>query len=303
MALRVVYRSYGGENMKGRPAYYSKLLCLLSFLRALEAVDADVVFLNDGPVPQDRLDLMRRYGTTVDLPRVGMRGSYRAALELATDGRWPAGDVVWFSEDDYLYLPEALERLVRAVEALDAAEYFALYGSTPARPAGYGGVGPARPRGWRDLPPWTVDGQAWTRILSTTSSFGARVGALAEDLGVFRFCMVPHRTMLRDHDTCLTYQGFEPHRYGDVLRSVVGRAAGTPAERLRAAALAPFHLATNLRSHRRGGRRRMLVAADPNLATHAEEGSEALGRDWAAVAEDVRAWSTRRGLAPEGRAV
>jgi hypothetical protein len=291
VTIRVVYRSHGGENTKDRPAYYGKLLGLQSFLRAVEGLDAEVVFLNDGPIPEDRLRLMERAGTTVELPGVGMRGSYRAALEYATSGRWPASDFVWFSEDDYLYLPDALRRLEQATDAITEAEYFALYASTPRHPARTDDEPLAhRPTGWRDLSPWVVDGQEWARIYSTTSTFGARIGALTEDLGIFRFCMIPHRRMLRDHDTCLLLQGFEPYSYADLLRDAVGRSPGTAYDRLHEVAMSPFRIATNLRAHRRPSRRRLFVAADPNLATHMEQGLVSLGVDWEAVAAETAAW-------------
>ena len=37
--LRILYRHYGGDNTKPRPAYYSKMLALTSLLRAAEALD------------------------------------------------------------------------------------------------------------------------------------------------------------------------------------------------------------------------------------------------------------------------
>lgn len=303
VTLRVVYRSHGGENAKDRPDYYSKLLGLVSFLRAMEGAAAEVVYVNDGPIPGDRAELMAATGTTVELPQVGMRNSYRAALEQATGSGWSRSDLVWFSEDDYLYRPEALRHLVRAAAEITDAEYFGLYASTPARPAKRPDEPFAhRPSGWRDLAPWTVDGHAWVRIYSTTSSFGARIGALEEDLGIFRFCMVPHRKMLRDHDTCLLLQGYEPYSYAAVARELLGAAPGGPRERAREAALAPFRLATNLRAHRRPSRRRLFVAADPNLATHMELGLVASGTEWESVARDTMEWGRRSGLIEAGRA-
>ncbi len=296
MALRAIYRSYGGENLKDRPGYYSKLVCLLSFLRACREAGVEPVFLNDGPIPEDRLRLMRDAGEIVDLPGVGLRGSYLAGLRYATDGRWPRTDVVWFSEDDYLYRADALNRLQRAATDVRQAEYFALYGSTVANPAERDEPPARGPRGWRELPPWIVDGHAWVRIRSTASTFGARVGVLADDLGIFRFCMVPHRNMLRDEDTCLLYQGFEPYTYGELLRSAVGRSGGTVKERLRGVYLSPFLFATNLRAHRRPDRRRLLIAADPNFATHLEEARLAPGTDWAAVSEETLAWAVGTGI-------
>ncbi|CAA9436321.1 MAG: hypothetical protein AVDCRST_MAG35-2921 [uncultured Quadrisphaera sp.] len=298
MALHVVYRSCGGENRKDRPPYYSKLLCLVSFLRALEAVDADVVFVNDGPVPADRLRLMRAAGEVVQLPGVGMRGSYRSSLDLATSGRFDRRDVVWFSEDDYLYVPGALEGLLAAAAAVPEADYFALYATIRPLPLTTpdGRPTPHRPAGWWDVPPWLVGEQQWTRIRSTTSTFGARVGALTEDAGIFRLCMLPHRTRLRDHDTCLVLQGFEPYSYRRLGRDAVGLASGTARQRAQSAAMAPFLLATNLRALRRPARRRLMLAARPNLACHLESARLAPGTDWGAVAGQTLAWGRQRGL-------
>lgn len=106
--LRLVLRSYGGENMKGRPAYYSKGLCFDSFERAAryaravlgdhdsvceaegpaeewETVDdivsgwapsatrvaghgVSVTFVNDGPVDESLLARMRGLGEVVWTP-------------------------------------------------------------------------------------------------------------------------------------------------------------------------------------------------------------------------------------------
>jgi hypothetical protein len=301
MTLRAVYRSYGGDNRKDRPQGYSKLLCLQSFVRALDGVDADVVFLNDGPVPDELLALMRSCGRVEQLEGSGMRASYWGALQLAvsTPG-WHDDDVVWFSEDDYLYRPDALRALARAARAEQTAgaDYFALYGSTPGRSV----LRPEEPelpdpRGWDPGQPVLVGEQVWTRLRSTASTFGGRVGALRQDLGIFRLCMWPHRTMLRDHDTCLALQGFSQHSAADLLRPVVqpvlGGGRGLRGA-VRQAVLLPFLVATALRAKRRPSRRRTFLAAAPNLATHMEDGRLAPGTDWSRVAEDVRAWARQR---------
>lgn len=300
MALHLVYRSYGGSNKKGRPDYFDKITCLASFIRAAREVDAHVVFVNNGPIAEEQSRLMRPAGEIVELPGVGVHESYLSALRLATHGTWADDDIVYFSEDDYLYRADALAALVDATAAVPEADYFGLYGSNPLRPHPRPDPPVHRPRGWVDMPPWHVGGREWVRLYSTTATFAARVGALREDLGIFRFCTVPHRNMFRDHDTCLLYQGFEPHPYGRIARDLVGLAPGTPKQRLREAFMAPFMVATNLRSHRRRDRRRILIAPEPNLATHVENGYIAPGEDWAAVAAEVRDWARLQPIDPAG---
>ncbi|HEY6798034.1 MAG TPA: glycosyltransferase [Kineosporiaceae bacterium] len=295
--LRLVYRSYAGENWKNRPAFYTKRLALLSFARAVEASGAEleVLFINDGPVPDEILEIQRPLGRVIELPRVGMRRSYLQGLRAPSALGWADDDLVWYSEDDYLYRPDAFTHLVAAAKALPEADYFALYGVAYGRQPE--GEVPPRPRGWQPSVAGTVDGVRWERILSTASSFGGRAGAFKADFGIFKFCTVPHRTMYRDHDTCVVVQGFEPHPYGELLRGLVS-ADGRSAKRwARDASLLPFLVATNVRAHRRLANRRLFVAAVPNLVTHLEADKLAPGTRWDQVALDVEAWAAARAAA------
>ena len=291
--LRLVYRSYGGENLKNRPTWYSKRLSLVSFLRAAQharaaGVEVDCVFVNDGPVSDEVLDLMRPAGRVLELPGVGLRGSYLFALHLPERMGWAADDVVWFSEDDYLYRADAFLHLARAGDAMPDVSYFALYGTphSERRPE----TQQRRPRGWSDGFDRFVDGRRWSRLLSIASTFGGRAGAITADIPVFKFCMMPHRNMLRDHDTCVVVQGFEPHGYAEQLRKLALLGEGSVKERVRDGVIAPFLIATNLRSHRRAANRRMFMTTVPNLAVHAEDGQLPAGVDWAGLAADVQVW-------------
>lgn len=292
--LRLVYRSYGGENMKGRPPFYSKALALASFVRAARATPADVVFLNDGPVPAERLALMEGNGEVVALPGgpVGMRASYRAALEVPVQRRWPGKDVVYFCEDDYLHQEGAFVELVRAAEELSQASYFALYASTPQHPAFGPGAPFVAPRGWEPSAPASVGSRTWVNVPSTASTFGARVSAITSDMPIFRQGMVPYRTRLLDHETCLVYQGHVPYPLAEI-------AFGAPATRFRSgvsavavnAVLSPFRLAFNARALTRRRTPHMLYAADPNLACHLESAFMSPGADWAMIARQTAEWA------------
>ncbi len=290
MTVHVIYRSYGGENMKNRPGFYSKLLALASCVRAAQAAGVSLTFLNDGPIPADRLALMRESGEVLTLNGSGgMRASYLAALRWATSQRFADSDVVWFSEDDYLYDPDAFLALERLARERPGSTNYALYGFSGEGDDGHY----SPPKGW-DPQRITVGGDAWKQIDSTTSTFGLRVGTLHEDFGIFRLCMLPHRRQLRDHDTCLVYQGYEPYTWRELLQALVLLAPGSPRERLRQAVFSPFFIATNLRSHRPSRHRRVLLSPAPNLATHLETDLMAEGRDWARIAVDTEDWLTAR---------
>ena len=297
--VRPIYRSYGGENLKGRPAYYSKALCLASFLQAVEHASVRPVFLNDGPIDSDLVALMTRHGDVVQLGDrpLGMRASYRAALEHPLKASWSDSDVAYFCEDDYLHRPEAFTVLGEAADSIPEAAYFALYGGTRHHPVFGPGVPLRFPPGWRHRPDVVVSGSTWVNIPSTASTFGARVSALRDDLGIMRQGMVPYRSRLLDHETCLAVQGQRPYTAKEVL---IGPAATRFRHGPQAVAenvvLSPFRLAFNLRSLSRRRRPHLLYAADPNLACHLETTFMSPGVDWDAEAVRSAEWAARAGL-------
>lgn len=290
--IRVVFRSYGGENDKGRPPYYSKLLALQSVLRAAQGHEIEFTFINDGPIPSERLRLMTTAGEVIHLPEVGMRQSYWTALTFAASRGWADDDLVWMAEDDYLYHPSAFADLREALTAIPQAAYFALSASTPRFPLKSDFDRPQpTPRGWSESKLLVLNGREWVRAQSTTSTFGARVRALRQDLDIFRLCMLPHAKILRDHDTCLVYQGFRPYRYRDLVRAMIGMSILGERSRLRSVLVSPFLLLTNLRAHRRSARKRLLVVPSPNLATHLDADLVSPGEDWARIAIETSEWA------------
>ncbi|MCW2616114.1 MAG: hypothetical protein JWN08_3108 [Frankiales bacterium] len=294
-ALHVVYRSYGGENRKGRPDWYSKVLALTSLVRAVEAVDGDVevLFVNDGPVPEERLSLMHRAGHEVlRIDKGSNRGSLRWALRLAERRGWPPDDLVLLLEDDYLLVPTALQEVVQAARRWTAVDYFAVYGQpSTARPTTYGQQGPDS----------SASGQSWVPFDSTTSSFAVRVGALLVDHA--RLSLLPFTGGAWDHATCMVVQGRPPFSLRDTFLPDPAP-AGTPAHRraARVAALAAVRLLGQASAVRRPTRRRLLYGPAVPVATHMETGLISDGRDWPALAAETEAWWRDRQAGPEARA-
>lgn len=182
--LHIFYRSTGGDNRKDRPPYYSKMLCLLSFLQAFERVRgrAEITFVNDGPMPDDRLALMRRHGTIVSFPGLGNSPSYRETLVLAL--KLPDDALVYFAEDDYLYTGPAFEKLLAAFDELPRVEYVTLYDHMDR----YTRHDDAH-RGYSRV--FVAGGMHWRTVDSTCMTFGARVRSLRSDAWIHRMGTVP----------------------------------------------------------------------------------------------------------------
>ncbi|MCK9878638.1 hypothetical protein MXD59_23215 [Frankia sp. Ag45/Mut15] len=297
MNLRVLYRSVGSENKKNRPEYYSKQLALESLLRAAAQVKVpmSIHFVNDGTIPADRLSLMAEAGEIVPVSCGSNRASYRHVLRMPRLRRWAEDDLVWFAEDDYLYTEQALSALVSAAQARPDIDYFTLY-STLRFSAASTRRRPAMEQSSNDqlgLP--RFDGVPWNRAASTTSTFGVRIGALLADERLLR--AIPFVGGAFDRATCLALQGYQPFQLADLGGEPPAVEPPTAARRAaRRAALTGVRLTLNAVALTRPERRwRTMLVPEPSLATHLELGDAlAAGRDWAAEAASVTAWSRAR---------
>jgi hypothetical protein len=299
MTLRLVYRIYGGENLKGRPDYYSKAICLASFLRAAEAADAQVVLLADGDLPDHLTAMVQGRGEVAHIPGgpVGMRKSYLSGLDFPRLRKWQDEDIVYFSEDDYLHAPDAFVHLRSAAAALEEASYFALYASTPDHPAFGPDIPLVPPKDWTQHPTREINGQQWVNVPSTASTFGARVGMLRADRGIFLQGMLPYRTRHLDHELCVVYQGRFPYSFADLFLGPTETRYRTGVKALLAnGVLTPFRVAYQLRSITRRRHPHLLYAADPNLACHMETQFLSPGVDWEMLAAATTQWAQGAGL-------
>jgi hypothetical protein len=297
MKLHAIYRSYGGENRKSRPAYYSKLLALASFVRAVDQLESPVglTFLNDGPVANDAYRLMEAVGRVVSFDRLGIRGSYAKALKLAVGSNGDESDIVWLAEDDYLYRPDALARLLSAARLVPWASYFALYGTfSTLEPEMSGAEDRVTPRGWRDRGGVTVRGHHWRHAVSTTSTFGARLPALRRDRQLFRTALYSARAW--DHQTCLAYQGYVPFRGRWLLQDPSTPGSESAQSRIKVLGATPIKVVVDAMAYRRARQPGLLVAPRPALATHLQLPHIAPGTDWGAEAEATTEWARARGI-------
>ncbi len=192
--LNIFYRSTGGENTKGRPPYYGKVLALRSFLNAFRHVRerASITFVNDGPMPEERVEFMKKWGEVVPLPGLGNSPSYRETIRMAT--ALPADQLVYFAEDDYLYTEEALIALLAAFDELPTVDYVTLYDHLDR----YTRTDDSRSGRSRI---YLAGGRHWRTVDSTCMTYGARIARLRSDAWIQRLGTIPRtprdRTMWR----------------------------------------------------------------------------------------------------------
>jgi hypothetical protein len=297
MKLHAIYRSYGGENRKRRPAYYSKLLALASFVRAVDQLESPVgiTFLNDGPVANDAYRLMTAVGRVAPFDRLGQRGSRARALEFAIGCDGDESDIVWLAEDDYLYRPDALEQLLSAARLIPWASYFTLYGNFPTPETEMSGEEyDVTPRGWRDQGGATVHGHEWRHAVATTGTWGARLPALRRDRRLFRMALYSAHDW--DLQTCLAYQGYMPFRGRWLLKDPTTRGTEPVLSRIKVLCATPIKVVVDAMAYRRARRPGLLVAPRPALAAHLELPYIAPGTDWDAEAEATTEWARARGI-------
>ncbi|MBL7495999.1 hypothetical protein I6A84_14075 [Frankia sp. CNm7] len=295
MRLYVVCRSVGSENTKNRPEFYSKTLALASLLRAVEnvGIPTQVVFANDGPIPEERLSMMSGAGEVLPIRCGSNRSSYRYVLRLPRTRGWAHDDLVWFAEDDYLYSADALSGVVAAAEKLPEADYFTVYSelrfaadATRRRPT----IASAS-RADGDEEAVSIGRARWYHAVSSTSTYGAWVHTILADERLLR--TTPFVGGAFDHATCMAYQGYRPFGLSELGGEPLDpdEQAPTVKRAARRVALTGVRGALNVVALARPEySRRVLVAPDPDLATHLEAGHLAPGTDWAAEARAVEEW-------------
>jgi hypothetical protein len=312
--LRILYRHYGGDNTKPRPAYYSKLLALTSMLRAAEALPRapEIVYINDQVGPGPILSLMERTGEVVPVRGGSDSRSYRAMLTREAARSGPADQLLWFSEDDYLYRPDALVHLTAGAARLPEADYLTMLGSRALDVQASTGrrvISRPEPGAGGDPEAREIDDVRWYRAVSSTSTFGTRLRTLQQDLQVLRLCALSGGSW--DHTTKLTLGGFRTFRAGQLAADLLPFRSAPPAAWPKSVARGAVRLAVTARAHRRPSQRRRLFAADPELILHMEvdlpgsrpaPSARTAATDWAAIARDTVAWGEARGIAA-GQAV
>jgi hypothetical protein len=177
--LRIIYRTCSTENSKKRPQFYSKRACLLSLLGALTRTCHTLLTVYDGPHDPTLRPLLDKHGPIISLDGGGNTHSFRVALQTAIS--YSDEDIVYFVEDDYLHLPDAVNKLLECCSCLDV-DYVTLY-DHPVRYRKYPGIEPDLPLA--DHIVYVTPTHHWQTIESTCMTFGAQVRTIKEDLNVF----------------------------------------------------------------------------------------------------------------------
>lgn len=283
-------RSHGAENRKDRPDFYNKTACLASLIRAAESVvsGAELVFVNDGPVPADRERLMASAGVVLQGEYGSNRKSYRATLAIAAHRDYDDSDLMWFAEDDYLYHPNAFNDMLEAAARLPQADYFALF------------AGDLRDIEAAERPQQSSVDQSldWIPTLSTTSSFAVGRRQLKEDVSLLR--LMPFTGGAFDHTTSLTLQNRFPFTREELVADLLPFAAHPTADWPRAVTRGTVRLVLGTRSMRRRSRQRTLYGPTRDLVAHMEVGAFADQDVWEAIARESSEWAASRqaGTAP-----
>jgi hypothetical protein len=266
MRLHVVYRSALVENNAPRPPYYSKDACLGSFLSTLKTPGlplGDVLFVNDDVIRGARGKAMEAHGEILELPKVGNAASYRAVLSLPDWRGWSDDDLVYFVEDDYLHVREALPRLLEAADHLGQAAFFTLY----RHPDYFVRSEHLRYRRRTSARATTVGDTRWEPCWGTPLTFAARVSRFRAVAGIH--ALAARGKHPNDIAMWKATQRVGWHRLIHLY------ATQSRLTDLEAVASGAVELVT-----RRSRKLNLLMFPTPTLATHVHEPFIAEGRQW-----------------------
>lgn len=214
--LRVIYRTCGIENHKPRPPYYSKINCLKNFIFSHRRVrGAEFCLLFDGEPSKEVKTLVEPIGRVEVLNRIGNAASFLFAIAGAQ--KFDAHELVYFVEDDYLHVPEALVKLMECVQCAQA-DYFTLYD----HPVRY--FPDSNPNAdWHSESNRILITKShhWRTVESTCMTFAARAGTLVQDSAIFLQHMKPGRSP-EDRELFRHLQGLGKYRSDSPMRVLIG---------------------------------------------------------------------------------
>jgi len=261
--LAVCYRIYPGVSRDPMFGFKDKLalvrLNLETFRESLGDLKIKLwVLLDNCPPPY--AELVKSIFPEMPLELIPLGGEGNGATFIRQvailSGQTDAG-LVYFAEDDYLYLPRALECAVKFMRRHPRADFVTLYDH-----ADYYSKYIHRFRGAE----FTEDGRRWRAVASTCLTFIARRDALMESAAVFR-----------------TFPG-NPDL--GLWLALTKKRIVNPWSWLRSLEDGLFCSATHALAWKYAwrqilfGKRRTLWAPAPSLATHMEIGGLAPGVDW-----------------------
>jgi hypothetical protein len=260
VALRVYPGISKSPFISGRTKLDLVTLGLESFVRALGGCSPELLVLLDGCPPEYQLRIRDVVGhlkpTFVPLTMAGNRGSFLAQLDVLLGSKAP---VVYFAEDDYVYLPGAFDRGFSLFREGEWADYATLYD----HPDVYEG---SLHRYQSEIR--IAAGCHWRSVASTCLTFFARRDALVRDRRVFE-------TFARGNYDVSVWMSLTRLPAVGVSSAVRAAMQGDTVSLKALAKVARFGLGRWL-----FGPRRQLWSALPSLATHMESSRLAPGVDW-----------------------
>jgi hypothetical protein len=185
----VLYRTFAGENQGVRPPWYSKALCLRSLLASLDRArqyePVELLVLHDGPLTEnprwsaELIALAAGQGRLIHGESRRNSGSFLNAVKLAAE--YAPHCKVLFAEDDYLWLPEAILEMTRALD-LGVAHYVTGY-DHPDRYVADNPYGPDLPHYYDKI--HLTPARHWRAVESTCMTFMAAANTIKEDMSFF----------------------------------------------------------------------------------------------------------------------
>jgi Glycosyl transferase family 2 len=264
--LAVAYRicPVVSRAARGLPLGDDKLrqaeICLRSFRNSLGSLRVKVWAILDG-CPDEYRKLFDRYFARedlvfIDLPGVGNQATYGKQMDVLLSQC--DADLVYFAEDDYLYLPDEFPRMVKFLCDRQDADF-----ATPYDHLDCYLLELHRERKWLTV----FEGHHWRTAASTCLTFLARKSTLAHYESVFR-------TYTRRNDDCALWLSLTKRRVFD------------PFALLKFFARREFYRKSLVKAwlfcwpQILFGKRAMLWVPVPGIATHWCAGHFSPGFDW-----------------------
>ena len=129
MKIHIYYRHASANSMSSnRPEWFSYESCFQNLLQSIEGRDdVNLTLAIDGDISNDFTEKYKQHFSLFQTNYQSSLHSYRALLQYISNQSIEPGDLIYFLENDYLHVPNWVDKVIELYNTYNGLDYVSLY--------------------------------------------------------------------------------------------------------------------------------------------------------------------------------
>ena len=129
MKIHLFYRHYNvsGSDGRGRPQGFDYEKCFISLFQSINTRNVEIHVVFDGNIKDNFINKYKRYFTTHEIQAGGDYKSFVETWRIAKEIEMGNDDLIYFLENDYLHMPNWVDKIKELFGTQKLLHYVSLY--------------------------------------------------------------------------------------------------------------------------------------------------------------------------------